>query len=384
MALDNSRLRLPPLEVMVSENERIDHRKRKRNRLRASCLNCYASKRKARDGKYYYFVCKAIHANPYASRRVFASMRLKIPLQPHRDEINRLRHRIAELESFVRELRNKPHPRWTAPGGILHDPDYVHFHPRPGQRVEDTQLRPVTDTDFHAAVREHGDGQNRSREHPGAKDSEAGLSYGAISWDSTVQALGTDDARSSAYSSTCDCDDHLSYAGSPDDARSSYNPAQPNRATPMDGFEYLLSPPVVERDKKSAVECGEGSCNCIKDQAAFAPLVNLSVALRTSREALEYLHPVGVDCLLYSRVIFLENHILSSLGSTGALGSSSTNTEVLHPPSHHAAMQPCPPRASTPVHHLPEHPNTQDRNRRPNPFAYIDNAMAYAPPRKWS
>jgi len=290
----------------------------------------------------------------------------------------------------------------------------VHFHPRPGQRTDDTQLRPVTNTDFHAALRTHGEGLNGSRENPDAKAPEAGLSHSSVSWDSTVQALGKDNTHSSAYSSACECDDRLSYPGDTSDdasysysnpsesvrssSRSSYDTDHLNCGTPVGGFEHLLPPPELERDKKPAVDHGERSCNCIEDHAAFAPLVNLSVALRTSREALEYLHPAGIDCLFFSRVILLENHIFSvspqqaifnhrsSLSSTGTLRppSNTNSTEVSHPSSHYTTMHPRPPRASSPVHHLPEHSNTQDQNRGQEPFAYLDHPMVYAPQRKWS
>ncbi|KAJ7214007.1 hypothetical protein GGX14DRAFT_392779 [Mycena pura] len=71
-----------------------DHRKRRRNRTTQSCLNCHTSKRKT--GLCVYEI------DDPALRD-----------DPSIDENTRLRNRIAELESLVRELRGKPHPRWA-------------------------------------------------------------------------------------------------------------------------------------------------------------------------------------------------------------------------------------------------------------------------------
>ncbi|THU92448.1 hypothetical protein K435DRAFT_614519, partial [Dendrothele bispora CBS 962.96] len=71
-----------------------DHRKRRRNRTTQSCLNCHTSKRKT--GLCVYEIDDpALRDDPTI------------------DETTRLRNRIAELESLVRELRGKPHPRWA-------------------------------------------------------------------------------------------------------------------------------------------------------------------------------------------------------------------------------------------------------------------------------
>ncbi|KAF7791482.1 hypothetical protein EIP86_002498 [Pleurotus ostreatoroseus] len=148
----------------------IDHRKRRRNRTTQSCLNCHTSKRK---------VCPCPHRAarpPLTSPTVRPQTPVSAlhPARPHRavclrgrrprvevrrvscpcidpcvlmccndrddpniDETTRLRNRIAELESLVRELRGtspppsalgpshthtpslpragKPHPRWAEP-----------------------------------------------------------------------------------------------------------------------------------------------------------------------------------------------------------------------------------------------------------------------------
>ncbi|KAF9065178.1 hypothetical protein BDP27DRAFT_1269646 [Rhodocollybia butyracea] len=88
-------------EIMDLEfTQDTDHRqvtissKRRRNRTTQSCLNCHTSKRKT--GLCVYEIDDpALRDDPTI------------------DETTRLRNRIAELESLVRELRGKPHPRWA-------------------------------------------------------------------------------------------------------------------------------------------------------------------------------------------------------------------------------------------------------------------------------
>ncbi|KIJ54055.1 hypothetical protein M422DRAFT_64254 [Sphaerobolus stellatus SS14] len=77
----------------------VESRKRRRNRMRASCLNCYASKRKTNLCVY-----------EMEEQAVFD--------QNQTDEINRLRRRVLDLESTILGLKNKYHPRWSVQEGI--------------------------------------------------------------------------------------------------------------------------------------------------------------------------------------------------------------------------------------------------------------------------
>ncbi|KZT28960.1 hypothetical protein NEOLEDRAFT_686425 [Neolentinus lepideus HHB14362 ss-1] len=70
-----------------------DHRKRRRNRTTQSCVNCHTSKRMC-DRKRPCGRC----------------------MSDNQDDKSRLQKRVAELEGVIRELKNKPHPRWVKPG----------------------------------------------------------------------------------------------------------------------------------------------------------------------------------------------------------------------------------------------------------------------------
>ncbi|PPR05416.1 hypothetical protein CVT24_008030 [Panaeolus cyanescens] len=109
-----------------------DHRKRRRNRTTQSCLNCHTSKRKC-DRKRpcqrciqlglvspYHFddrpSLSLVHTSLSILQTGLCVYEIDDPAlrdDPSVDESTRLRNRIAELESLVRELRGKPHPRWA-------------------------------------------------------------------------------------------------------------------------------------------------------------------------------------------------------------------------------------------------------------------------------
>ncbi|KAJ6583912.1 hypothetical protein DFH09DRAFT_263748 [Mycena vulgaris] len=86
-----------------------DHRKRRRNRTTQSCLNCHTSKRKC-DRKR---PCQRCIQLGLTGLCVYEIDDPALRDDPTLDENTRLRNRIAELESLVRELRGKPHPRWA-------------------------------------------------------------------------------------------------------------------------------------------------------------------------------------------------------------------------------------------------------------------------------
>lgn len=86
-----------------------DHRKRRRNRTTQSCLNCHTSKRKC-DRKR---PCQRCIQLGLTGLCVYEIDDPALRDDPSVDESTRLRNRIAELESLVRELRGKPHPRWA-------------------------------------------------------------------------------------------------------------------------------------------------------------------------------------------------------------------------------------------------------------------------------
>ncbi|KAJ7754598.1 hypothetical protein B0H16DRAFT_1542922 [Mycena metata] len=83
-----------------------DHRKRRRNRTTQSCVNCYKTKRMC-DRQRPCSRCSQLGLSGNCVYEVDDPSR-----QGKQDEETRLMSRIAELEGVIRELKNKPHPRW--------------------------------------------------------------------------------------------------------------------------------------------------------------------------------------------------------------------------------------------------------------------------------
>ncbi|KIM53453.1 hypothetical protein SCLCIDRAFT_1222770 [Scleroderma citrinum Foug A] len=112
-----------------------DHRKRRRNRTTQSCLNCHTSKRKC-DRKR---PCQRCIQLGLTGLCVYEIDDPALRDDPTVDEATRLRNRIAELESLVRELRGKPHPRWADTTG---DPS-ERWHSRAAKNSLHLRRRPI-------------------------------------------------------------------------------------------------------------------------------------------------------------------------------------------------------------------------------------------------
>ncbi|VDC01369.1 unnamed protein product [Peniophora sp. CBMAI 1063] len=119
-----------------------DHRKRRRNRTTQSCLNCHTSKRKC-DRKRPCSRCIQLGLTGLCVYEVDDPAARD---DPNVDETTRLRSRIAELESLVRELRGKPHPRWAdaafAGGDDAQDKWHSRASKRPAQSLQLRRHRP--------------------------------------------------------------------------------------------------------------------------------------------------------------------------------------------------------------------------------------------------
>lgn len=84
-----------------------DHRKRRRNRTTQSCLNCHTSKRMC-DRKRPCGRCTQLGLTGLCIYEIDDPSQ-----RDDQDEKSRLQSRVAELERVIRELKNKPHPRWV-------------------------------------------------------------------------------------------------------------------------------------------------------------------------------------------------------------------------------------------------------------------------------
>ncbi|KDQ62815.1 hypothetical protein JAAARDRAFT_66445 [Jaapia argillacea MUCL 33604] len=120
----------------------IDHRKKRRNRATQSCLNCHTSKRKC-DRKR---PCQRCIQLGLTGLCVYEIDDPAARDDPTIDETTHLRNRIAELESLVRELRGKPHPRWADPNFRDGDPSDK-WHSRSNKRGQHAKVRTPNERD---------------------------------------------------------------------------------------------------------------------------------------------------------------------------------------------------------------------------------------------
>ncbi|KAG2368030.1 hypothetical protein BDR07DRAFT_1391726 [Suillus spraguei] len=122
-----------------------DHRKRRRNRTTQSCLNCHTSKRMC-DRKRPCGRCTQLGLTGLCVYEVDdPSQRTDV-----RDESLHLRHRVAELEGVIRELKNKPHPRWVQANSTPEvEFEKCHSHSQSPSAAEQQQTGQQTKTKSH-------------------------------------------------------------------------------------------------------------------------------------------------------------------------------------------------------------------------------------------
>ncbi|KIJ61316.1 hypothetical protein HYDPIDRAFT_137903 [Hydnomerulius pinastri MD-312] len=126
-----------------------DHRKRRRNRTTQSCLNCHTSKRMC-DRKRPCGRCTQLGLTGLCVYEVDdPSQRTDV-----QDESSRLRKRVAELEGVIRELKNKPHPRWVQSGSSPGE-EFEKWHAR-------AQSRPASDDSSNESRDQSGPSSPRS------------------------------------------------------------------------------------------------------------------------------------------------------------------------------------------------------------------------------
>jgi len=279
-----------------------DHRKRRRNRTTQSCLNCHTSKRKC-DRKR---PCQRCIQLGLTGLCVYEIDDPALRDDPSVDENTRLRNRIAELESLVRELRGKPHPRWadssfrdgdpnekwhSRAAKITplakrrgHSPERLGLGDRMPSRIPPPLMSPVksepsTDgstlyrfTPSPPAARYNGYDQ----QHPSYNES-----YHTPSTSPSVQYTnGTNGAIPSSYS------DSGSY----------------NLSGSDDGNVY-------PSDQYNSHHISSNICSCRTNPATGIAYISLAQQLQSSLSSLRQYshHPQNTSCTLYRRIVELNN-----------------------------------------------------------------------------
>ncbi|KAI0789138.1 hypothetical protein C8Q75DRAFT_174060 [Abortiporus biennis] len=293
----------------VKRSPEDDHRRKRRNRMTQSCLNCHTSKRMC-DRKRPCGRCTQLGLTGLCVYEV------DDPNQRNdvSDEQLRLQKRIAELESVIRELKNKPHPRWVQPDGSRGD----------------------------------GNGQDPQLSQPGHDKAGA-----------TANALGASSSSTPALTPS-------SSTSSPSPSNSAsplHTPPSPLCLTPIDTFSSnyhipssLLSPPylpdsgnlgnifdsLLGPDGTSLVDpyvmhshhhAVPGHCGCLQESVNYNVVLELSLRLRRAAEILRQSpkHNPIADCSLHQCISLLDRLTSEALGNINTSYSTSTSAAMCQP-----------------------------------------------------
>ncbi|KAJ7287474.1 hypothetical protein C8J57DRAFT_1167579 [Mycena rebaudengoi] len=226
-----------------------DHRKRRRNRTTQSCLNCHTTKRMCDRGRPCSR-CTQLGLSGVCVYEIDDPARRT----DTRDESSRLVSRIAELEGVIRELKNKPHPRWL-------DTQDVPVSP-PGVPV----VTPESPLSFNASS-------------PSLAPLEDFPWPDLFNWPSSR---------------------------SPSDSTCSLSPFSTPLVSPQ---PYTSLPFAAPIQKKHIMRGSDGpSCRCIEEPACYTVVLELAVALRKTAAVLSHSpgHWMGSHCKLNKRICELD------------------------------------------------------------------------------
>ncbi|KAJ7133545.1 hypothetical protein C8R44DRAFT_977663 [Mycena epipterygia] len=301
-----------------------DHRKRRRNRTTQSCLNCHTSKRKC-DRKR---PCQRCIQLGLTGLCVYEIDDPALRDDPSLDENTRLKHRIAELESLVRELRGKPHPRWA-------DSNFRDGDPNEKWHSRATKCAPLPK---RRASPDHGHGP-----HPPALLPP-------------IKTEGPPDPAPHLYR----------FSASPGPGGHRYFEAQRyyDAYQGPDEDHYARGGDEYARGGDDYVGAGRGAgagyCPCRSSPAMGHAYISLSQALQSTLGAARTYaaHPPGTPCVLFRRIADLAS-LMQGTDPTDPAGPAYDNTGSHRPLSLSTSALSA---SSSSTHHNPNsaHPSSYD------------------------
>ncbi|KAA1474727.1 hypothetical protein DENSPDRAFT_931856 [Dentipellis sp. KUC8613] len=334
----------------------MDHRKRRRNRTTQSCLNCHTSKRKA-GPDLLSPLCFSLTRAPTTGLCVYEIDDPALRHDPNVDEGTRLRNRIAELESLVRELRGKPHPRWADANFCDGDPNEK-WHSRalkrpPGMHLNLKRRRASFDLgqpgDASASA-----GGTPIKSEPGdlghpfpyrftpSPDSQNASPYQAFP-PQHVHAASYADAHLYAGAGSSEPTSSPGYSPYSQHPQQSYAHDEPHHADPRyrqpQQQHHHTQPHASPSGSASGSGSGAAYCACGTNPAAAHPLLALAQQLHSAYGALRALpeHAGASQCAILRRIQEL-NDVLHGAGEAypapgpASASSSSASYDALATP----------------------------------------------------
>ncbi|GLB37466.1 putative GAL4-like Zn(II)2Cys6 (or C6 zinc) binuclear cluster DNA-binding domain [Lyophyllum shimeji] len=287
-----------------------DHRKRRRNRTTQSCLNCHTSKRMCDRKRPACARCTQLGLTGLCVYEVDDPSQRS----DSQDENARLLKRVAELEGVIRELKNKPHPRWLQPGSNPGDK----WHSRPrldgGSDIQDSASdapSPQTSSDSGESPF-LGRATKRSNIYPSVsrRPSPSHSQYYQSSPQSTPSpclmtpteehtqphvAINAPPHAPPDYDLSCIFLAYTGLAGADD-----YGVLKTGRA-----------------DETCFIKQHGGHCGCLRESVNYNAVLELSIRLRKAADILARSpsHHIGSTCLLNQRVSDLDTFTTNTLGN---------------------------------------------------------------------
>ncbi|TCD68324.1 hypothetical protein EIP91_010962 [Steccherinum ochraceum] len=315
----------------------VDHRKRRRNRTTQSCLNCHTSKRKC-DRKR---PCQRCIQLGLTGLCVYEVDDPALRDDPNIDESTRLRNRIAELESLVRELRGKPHPRWAEPNFCDGDASEK-WHSRSSKRAQ-----------FHRQKREYPEDGVHGMENP--------LMSSIVKVEPSAEATQRRLYRLSPSPPSMnynghhqhpqqhhvqgDCspvdDTSMSSTGYPSPSSNSYHGRQPGPSsiTMPNNDLYYHQPYIRPADSPQVPP----SCTCVTNPAAGHPLIGLTHQLQNALHLLRQLPEHSnrhQQCIILRRITELNDLLHGGSVDTVPSNTHSSHYDGLPTPTESELMSP--------------------------------------------
>ncbi|KZT23396.1 hypothetical protein NEOLEDRAFT_1069443 [Neolentinus lepideus HHB14362 ss-1] len=292
----------------------VDHRKRRRNRATQSCLNCHTSKRKC-DRKR---PCQRCIQLGLTGLCVYEIDDPALRDDPSVDETTRLRNRIAELESLVRELRGKPHPRWADANFREGDPSEK-WHSRSSKRSQTVKKsRNLLDADDGStsvsspSIKTEPDEPNSGSSQPRLyRLSPSPGPQSPVCLHSLQPELGS---PLSAYEG-----DHIHasyterYREDPSYQMQSgsltYGDRNNGGVSDVNGHFQITQSGHVRTSVGDPYPVVEPFCSCLTDPAAAHSYIGFSQHLQKTLDYIQQFphHRAGSECLLYRRMVELND-----------------------------------------------------------------------------
>ncbi|KAM5531669.1 hypothetical protein V8D89_014658 [Ganoderma adspersum] len=284
-----------------------DHRRKRRNRPTQSCLNCHTSKRMC-DRQRPCGRCTQLGLTGLCVYEV------DNPTQRAnaQDEAGRLKKRVAELESIIRELKNKPHPRWAQPGSEGNDapsgPESSAHSKRTSPVPSSSSPRPSSAHRISSPPPLSASFSRNTRSSSSSVSSPSPLHTPSPTPQSPVDSSLPSGAEVAALLSN----PHYDLSSLLGSYQFSNGPGIDDAL-----FGDMLDPMLPATPEVCMHHRSDEHCGCLNDHTSYHTVLELSLRLRRATEILSRYakhHPQS-DCRVHKEISELDRFTTSALGN---------------------------------------------------------------------